>query len=118
MSKEKEINATEVVAEVSGVGTYKFIKPTKIDGEEVKEINYDLNVVDGGSIRRVKGGLMKRGYTVAIKELDEVYHAAIFAEATGLTIDNVESFSPVDYMNVADLVKDFLFGEVLTTSQE
>ncbi len=39
MSKEKEIVTTNEVVENSGVGTYKFKKPTKIDGNEVEEIH-------------------------------------------------------------------------------
>ena len=94
-----------------GVGTYVFKKPTKVDGEEVKEVNYDLTSLNGSAIRRVKGNLQRKGYTVAVKELDEVFHTALFAECVGWTIDNVESLSAVDYMNIADIVRDFLTAE-------
>ena len=86
---EKELNIEE---EVKGVGTYVFKKPTKIDGEEVKEIAYDLNLLNGKSIRNARSELGKRGYAVVLKEFDEVYNAALFAEASGLTFDNVECF--------------------------
>lgn len=109
---EKEKVVTEVTeVENSGVGTYKFKKPTVIDGEKKEEINYDLSQLTGVTLRRAKAELQKRGYTVAVKELDEVFHTAIFAEVAGLTIDNVESFSAVDYLGVANIVRDFLMGE-------
>lgn len=111
MSKETVETNAEVIEPVTDAGVYKFKKPTKIDGEEVKEIRYDFSEINGAAIRRAKSELQKRGYTVAVKELDEVFHSAIFAMASGLTIDNVEAFSAVDYMGVADIARDFLNGE-------
>ena len=108
MSKENV--AVEEVKEI-GVGTYAFKKPAKIDGEEVKEISYDLTSINGSAIRRVKGALQKKNYTIILKDLDEVFHTALFAEAVGWTIDNVESLSAVDYMNIADIVRDFLLEQ-------
>lgn len=107
----KEIETNEVIESAGDAGVYKFKKPTKIDGEVVSEINYDFSEINGAAIRRAKSELQKRGYTVAVKELDEVFHSAIFAMASGLTIDNVESFSAVDYMGVADIARGFLNGE-------
>lgn len=104
------MSKVEEVKEI-GVGTYVFKKPVKIDGEEVKEISYDLTSLNGSAIRRTKGNLQRKGYTVAVKELDEVFHTALFAEAVGWTIDNVESLPASDYMNIADLVRDFLTAE-------
>ena len=111
MSEKTKVAAEKEAVEVeeSGVGTYVFKKPTKIDGDEVTEISYDLSDLTGAAIRRAKADLQKRGYTVAVKELDECFHAALFAQASGLTIDNVEGFAGVDYMNVANIVRDFLY---------
>ena len=109
MSTEFEMN--EVTESVKDAGVYKFKKPTKIDGEVVTEIHYNFSEINGAAIRSAKSELQRRGYTVAVKELDEVFHSAIFAMASGLTIDNVESFSAVDYMGVADIARDFLNGE-------
>lgn len=111
---EKQLEVVEEVKEevvASGVGTYKFKKPTTIDGEVVTEITYDLTSLNGSSVRRVKGELSRRGYIVAANIIDEVFHAALFAEATGLTLDNVESFALVDYMEVANIVQVFWNGE-------
>ncbi len=101
----------EEVAENTLCGVYTFKRPTKIDGDVVTEIAYDFSEINGASIRKAKSELQKRGYTVAVKELDECYHAALFAQAAGLTIDNVESFGLVDYNNVADIARDFLQAE-------
>ena len=106
----KEAEKVEEVIQI-GAGTYVLKKPTTIDGAEVKEVSYDLASLNGSAIRRVKGNLQRKGYTVAVKELDEVFHTALFAEAVGWTVDNVEALSAVDYMNVADIVRDFLAAE-------
>ena len=114
MSNEKE--QIEVTAEIetaaeSGVGTYKLIKPTKIDGNIVTEINYNLANLNGKNIRHIRARLGRKGYMVSAKEIDSVLHAAMFADASGLTDDNIEALSSIDYMNVADIVRDFLLGE-------
>ena len=105
----KEINETNET--IAGVGTYVFKNPTKIDGEEVTEIKYDFTAINGAAIRRARTELGKRSYIVSVPELDQVFHAALFAEAVGLTLDNVEAFSLPDYMNVTKIAGDFLTAE-------
>lgn len=110
MNENEIINAPETAEEI-GVGEYKFVKPAKIDGEVKESIPYDLTMLNGSHIRHAKGELQRIGYHVAVKELDEVFHAAMFAEAAGISLADVERFSPRDYNNVADLARDFLYGE-------
>lgn len=111
MAENKDIVINEEETEEVLCGTYVFKRPTKIDGEVVSEINYDFSEINGASIRKAKSELQRRGYTVAVKELDECYHAALFAQASGLTLDNVESFSLIDYNNIADIARGFLQTE-------
>lgn len=107
MSKN-ETQVEAVVEENDYAGEYILKKPTKIDGEEVTSIKYDFSELNGKAIRMAKSELQKRNYTVAIKELDEVYHATLFAMASGLTVDNIEALSMADYNNVADIARGFL----------
>lgn len=109
---EKNVKANEAANEKSsGVGTYVFKQPTTIDGEEVKEINYDFNAINGVAIRDIRTELGKRAYTVSVPEIDQVFHAGMFAHACGLTLDNVEAFALRDYMAVTELARDFLLAE-------
>jgi hypothetical protein len=110
MNENEIINATDAVEE-NGVGDYKFIEHANIDGKKVESIPYDFTELNGSHIRHAKGELQRLGYTVAVKELDEVFHAAMFAEAAGISVADVERFSTRDYNAVADLVRDFLYGE-------
>ena len=107
MSKEE----VAIDEKQSGIGTYVFKKKTVIDGEEVKEISYDLTTVNGAAIRRVKANLQKKNYMAVVKEVDEVFQTAVFAECVGWTIDNMEALAMVDYLALADIVRDFIIGE-------
>lgn len=108
----KDVEKVEVTnEEQSGIGTYVFKKKTVIDGVEVKEVSYDLTQINGASIRRVKSNLTKKNYMVAVKEIDEVFQTAVFAECVGWTIENVEALAMVDYLAIADIVRDFIIGE-------
>lgn len=107
---EKNVNTADTVEEIVGVGTYEFKEPTTIDGEEVKTIDYDFTALDGSNIRHARAELQRKGYTVAVKELDECYHAAMFAEAAGVSLADVERFGCQDYEAVADIAQAFLYG--------
>lgn len=112
MSENKEIVTTEEIEILeSGAGEYKFKKPAKIDGEIVETIKYDFNEITGENVRKARSELGKRGYVVSVKELDECYHAALFAEAAGITYADVERFSMADYTAVASIASAFLNGE-------
>lgn len=112
---EKNVNVAETVEEtteeIAGVGTYIFKTPTKIDGETVESINYDFTTLKGENVRNARTELGKRGYVVSSKMLDVCYHAAMFAEAAGITYADVERFGMKDYDEVADIAQDFLYGE-------
>lgn len=108
---EKNVNVADTVEEISGVGTYTFKTPTKINGEMVESIDYDFTALDGSNIRHARSELGKVGYVVTVKELDECFHSAMFAEAAGISLADVERFEPRDYESVADIAKDFLYGE-------
>ena len=109
--KIEKANKAAETAKNTGVGTYVFKKPTKIDGEEVKEITYDFNVINGVAIRDIRTELGKRSYAASVPEIDQVFQAGMFAHASGLTLDNVEAFALRDYMAVTELARDFLLTE-------
>lgn len=112
---EKNVNVADTVEEtaeeMSGVGTYTFKTPTKINGEMVESIDYDFTALNGSNIRNARTELAKTGYIVSVKSLDACFHSAMFAEAAGISLADVERFEPRDYESVADIAKDFLYGE-------
>lgn len=112
MNNNKEIvKAEDIQILGSGVGEYHFKKPATIDGNPVESIKYDFNEITGANIRNARAELGKRGYVVSVKEIDECYQAALFAEAAGITYADVDRFSVVDYSAVAAIAGAFLNGE-------
>ena len=108
MSENKTL---ETVEKITGVGTYTFKEPTTIDGETVETINYDFTALNGSNVRNARSELGKKGYIISSKMIDECYHAAMFAEAAGISYADVERFGMRDYSAVADIAQDFLVGE-------
>ncbi len=86
----------------------KLIKPVLISGEEVKEIEYDLDEVTGENLENAFKEVTKSGYIVnASYELDPVVGAHIFAECAGIDYTDVKRFGMADYNRAASVVRDF-----------
>lgn len=109
-NKEEQVEV-EKAEEQLGVGVYKLKKPFKIEGELKKEIPYDFSEITGKTVRKIRTELGKRKYFVSVPEIDDVYNAALFAEASGLSLDSVEALPLTDYNAVVNLAKDFQGGE-------
>lgn len=82
-------------------------KPIKIDGEEKTEIEYDLEELTGADIQQVTTELSKKGIMVTAIEIDSNYHAALFAKASGLMLEDLNRLSAKDYAKATTLVRDF-----------
>ena len=82
-------------------------KPIKVDGEEISVIEYDLDELTGEDIQQVTTELSKKGIIVTTIELDSNYHAAIFAKAAGLMLEDLNRLSAKDYAKATTLVRDF-----------
>ena len=89
------------------MATLKLKKPIKIDGEERTEIEYDFEALTGNDIQQATAELSKKGIMVTTIELDTNYHAAIFAKASGLMVEDLTRFSAKDYAKATTLVRDF-----------
>lgn len=91
----------------------KFVlkKEAEINGEMVKEIEYDLESLTGNDIAEAIKMLAKYNIVVLVTETDTNYHAAIFAVASGLDFADVQRLSAKDYSNACRLVRDFFLEE-------
>ena len=85
----------------------KLKKPIKIDGEEKHELEYDFEELTGADVQQVTTELSKKGIMVTTLELDTNYHAAIFAKASGLMLEDLNRLSAKDYAKATTLVRDF-----------
>jgi hypothetical protein len=105
MSKEKEIKGIN-----EAVGTLKLGKSIKIDDKEVTEINYDLDNLMVNSIEIAIKELALAGHVVTFQESDSMLHAALFAQAAGLTLNDLRSQMTLkDYLKAGVIVRNFLF---------
>lgn len=82
-------------------------RPVMIDGEEVTEIKYDTDKLNGGSIEKAIGELAKRKIGVAVPELDLTLHAQLFAYASNLDYTDIQRFSISDYVKVTSIIRNF-----------
>lgn len=82
-------------------------KPILIDGEEVKEINYDLDDLTGNDIEHAMNELAKKGIMVSLVETDQRYHAMLFAIAAGIDYTDVGRLSGKDYHKATTAVRNF-----------
>ncbi len=87
-------------------------KPLKIDGEEVKEIEYDLDSLTGTDVQQVTQEMQKLNILVAVPELDTNYHAMLFAKAAGIDYTDMQRMSLKDYTTATGVVRDFFLADM------
>ncbi|KMT23009.1 hypothetical protein [Clostridium cylindrosporum] len=96
----------------------KLSKVVSINGEEVKEIDYDFDDLKGDSIENAVKAMQKQGYVSTVQELDPILHAHIFAEASGLDYLDIKSLPAKDYLKCVSAVRDFLLTDSEVSQQE
>ncbi|WP_243156125.1 hypothetical protein [Clostridium sp. C2-6-12] len=87
-------------------------KPIMIDGEETKEINYNITNLTGNHLEEIIKDLVKEGYIITVNyELDPVIEAKIFAEASNRAYMDIQRFYALDYSKATSLVRAYLFND-------
>lgn len=86
-------------------------KAVLINGAETKEIPYDLDALTGKDIQNAVKELTKRGFMVTMNEFDQTYHAMIFAVASDLAFEDLQTLSAKDYAKACNAVRDFFLEE-------
>lgn len=111
-TKIEEVKAVkEETTADSGCGVYKLKKPVMINGELVTEMEYDLESMDGNDIALAIKTLAKNNIIVTVAEMDQNYHAALFAIASGVAYEDVKRLGIKDFTKVCSLVRDFFLEE-------
>lgn len=91
--------------------TMKLKKPVMIDGEEKKEIVFDLDNLTGQQLEAAVRDVGRAGIQVGAIELDPCYHMAVFAQAAGISYEDVKRMSAKDCKNAITLVRAFFIGD-------
>ena len=88
----------------------KLTKPVMINGKKTGEVPYDLERLTGADVQQAMKELQQRGIQISMVELDVNYHAAIFACAAGLALEDVARFGIKDYNKAVTTVRDFFLA--------
>lgn len=110
---EKKITAEVSENETKAVAENVLVlkKPVEINGELVKEIQYDLDSLTGNDVSDAIKMLAKHNTVVVMTETDQNYHAAIFAIASDLDYADVKRLCIKDYNKACNIVRDFFLEE-------
>lgn len=96
----------------------KLKKPAMIDGEEKTEIPYDFDELTGKNIQAAVAELRQYELVPGMVEIDTNYHAAIFAQAAGISFGDVSNFKATDYNKAVILARNFLIEQSAEDEQE
>lgn len=86
----------------------KLKKTVMIDGEEKTEIQYDFDSLTGRNVNNAFSNAKKKGYAInSAYEMDPVIGCYMFAEAAGISYEDVERMSAADYAKAGSLGRNF-----------
>lgn len=93
------------------MSTLKLCKELDLDGNKVKELNYDFTLMTGKDLKESFKNAIKSGYVVSGSyELDPVIASYIFAEAAHVDYTDVKRLNFKDYTLMAKKVREFLLA--------
>jgi len=90
------------------MSTFKLSKAAHINGQEVTEIEYDLERLTTDDIDNANLELKKLGQQVAVQELDQKLLSILFAYSAGLGPNDLKVLNAKDYIKVSGIVRNFL----------
>ena len=101
--------------------TLKLSKPIMINGEEKKEINYDVEAVTAQDKINASKEFKKTGNMMSFQESDSDYHLYIFAQAVKkcepeIDITDILRLSAKDSIKAESKVRDYFFFDLEDTS--
>jgi len=102
----------------SSVGSIKLPANFKIDGTIVKVLNYNLDDLQGDAVENATRALTATGYVVQVADLDTQLHASLFAEAAGVTFEDIKRLPMKTYMKTARITRDFLLNDSEESQKE
>lgn len=89
----------------------KLSKETDINGEKVKEIEYNFEDLRGDAVETAVKALQKEGYVPTVQEVDPLLQTHLFAQAAGLDYTDIKRLSAKDFLKAGGKVRDFFLEE-------
>ena len=112
MNEDLELNMEdkEELEENQDAGVYVLKKPLTVDGENIKEIEYDLESVRPIQYKNLVKRISKKK-TVAVPELDMDVQLGYFSLACGIPVSELMRMeSTQDFAQIQGIVRSFLLG--------
>lgn len=97
--------------------TMKLKKPVMIDGEEKKEIVFDLDNLTGQQLEAADRDVGRAGIQVGAIELNPCYHMAVFAQAAGISYEDVKRMGARDCREAIAKVRSFFVSDLEEPSE-
>jgi len=80
-------------------------------GDELNEIEYDLESVTPGQYKAIIKRLQKKGNTCSVPELETNVQQEYFALASGIPAQELNRLSIKDFMTMGQLVRNFFLND-------
>lgn len=87
----------------------KLKKPVHINGENVAGIKYDIDKLTAQDFERAIKQLLDRKHIVKVQELDPIFHAALFAQAADMDLNDIMLLGAKDFAVAGLLVRNFIY---------
>jgi hypothetical protein len=91
--------------------TYKLLKPIQFEGEEISEIEYDLENLTSATIERVEKELASDGGVMISVVTSPTAQGMIFAEAAKKPMELIRMLKLPDFVAITAEVQAFLTGQ-------
>lgn len=91
---------------------FKLSREVEINGEKVKNIEYDLDFLTGESVETSMKELAVASYVPSVQEVDPVLHTHLFAQAANLDYLDIKRLPFVDYIKAGNVIRNFFMRDV------
>ncbi len=87
----------------------KLTRPVMIDGAAFTNLEYDFDNLEATAVEQAIKSLKHSQHIIIAQETDPLLHAAIFAQAAGIDLTDMQRLSAKDYLEAGRRVRDFFF---------
>lgn len=85
----------------------KLTRPVMIDGAAFTNLEYDFDNLEATAVEQAIKSLKRSQHIIMAQETDPLLHAAIFAQAAGIDLTDMQRLSAKDYLEAGRRVRDF-----------
>lgn len=96
-----------------------LIKPIKIDEKLIKNLDLDLEGLNGAEILKIDSELRMEGHSQGLRDVfDQNVLLKIASKSSGILTDELKKLSAPDFLEVTFSVRNFLLGLSATPEEQ